>query len=292
MHGTRQATAIGIVAILLWAALALLTVQAAGIPPFELLALSFAVAAAAGLAVLAARGRPALAQLRPKPAPWLLAFGGLFAYHALYFFALSAAPPAHASLVAYLWPLLIVLLSAAAPGGESLRLRHLAGALLGLAGTALILSQHAADTPASSSSWAGYAAAFGCAVVWSGYSVLNRRFAQTPSAMLVGVCAAVAAAGLAFHVGLETSVRPAGAQWWAVLLLGLGPTGLAFLAWDHATKRGRLPVLGALSYLAPLISTLLLVGAGRAVATPALLTAALLILGGAVLAAGIRRQAG
>jgi hypothetical protein len=27
---------------------------------------------------------------------------------------------------------------------------------------------------------------------------------------------------------------------------GLGPTGLAFLAWDFATKHGNLPLLGAL----------------------------------------------
>ena len=60
--------------------------------------------------------RAALVDLRQPLAPWLLAFCGLFFYHALYFYALSAAPPAQASILAYLWPLLIVLLSAAAAG--------------------------------------------------------------------------------------------------------------------------------------------------------------------------------
>ncbi len=276
-------------AILLWAALALFTVAARGLPPFELLSLSFAVAGVAGLAVLATRGRRGLAELRQPMAPWLLAFGGLFVYHALYFYAPSAAPPASASLVAYLWPLLIVLLSAALPG-ERLRPRHLGGAMLGLGGTALIVLGRAQNTPPGPDAALGFAAAFGCAVVWSGYSVLNRRFAAVPSGMLVGVCAAVAVAGALCHLAVEPTVRPKPGQWGAILLLGLGPTGLAFLAWDHATKHGRLPVLGALSYLAPLVSTLLLILTGQASASLPLILAAALIIGGALTATGWLRR--
>ena len=285
-----RATAVGAVAILLWAALALLTVRARGIPPFELLALSFGVAFLAGMALLGAGGRPGLAQLRQRLAPWLTAFCGIFFYHALYFFALSAAPAAEASLIAYLWPLLIVLLSATLPG-ERLRSRHLLGALLGLAGTALILMNHGGGGgERSTGSAAGYAAAFGCALVWSGYSVLNRRFGSTPSGMLVGVCGAVALAGGICHLALEATVRPDSAQWAAVLVLGSGPTGLAFLAWDYATKHGRLSLLGTLSYMAPLISTLLLILAGQARATHQVLVAAVLIIGGALIATGMPRR--
>ena len=68
-------------------------------------------------------------------------------------------------------------------------------------------------------------------------------------------------------------------------MLGLGPTGLAFLAWDHATKHGHIALLGALSYLAPLLSTALLVIIGAAPATSRLALCALLIVGGAGLAA-------
>ena len=41
---------------------------------------------------------------------------GLFGYHALYFTALRNAPPVEAGLIAYLWPLLIVVFSALLPG--------------------------------------------------------------------------------------------------------------------------------------------------------------------------------
>lgn len=284
-----RATAIGVVAILLWAALALLTVRARGIPPFELLCLSFGVAFLSGMVALALRGRAALAQLWQPAAPWLTAFCGIFLYHALYFFALSKAPAAQASLIAYLWPLLIVLLAAAAPGGERLRARHLGGALLGLAGTTLILTGRPPSGTAIGSV-AGYTAAFGCAFVWSGYSVLNHRFGSTPSGMIVGVCGAVAVAGGACHLAFEPTVTPVLGQWLAILALGIGPTGLAFLAWDHATKHGHLPLLGALSYLAPAVSTLLLVGTGLVPASWSLLFAALLVVGGALLATGMPRR--
>lgn len=289
-----HATLIGVVAILLWAALAVLTIEAKGIPPFELLALTFAVAFLGGLVVLSLRGRAGLVELRQPLAAWLCGFVGIFFYHALYFFALSAAPAAQASLIAYLWPLLIVLLSTLAPGAERLRARHVIGALLGLGGTALLLSGRNQTTSVPAPAL-GYAAAFGCALVWSGYSVLNRRYAEVPSGMLVGVCGAVALAGGLCHVLAEPmSVYPEGRQWIAIVILGLGPTGLAFLAWDHATKHGRLALLGVLSYLAPVVSVLLLVVAGRANPTLSLLLATALIIGGALLATGIlsRRRLG
>ncbi|MGN6581938.1 MAG: aromatic amino acid exporter YddG [Bordetella sp.] len=282
-NGTGRATVIGLIAIGLWSALALSTVAAAGIPPFELLALCFGVAFVSGMLVLAMQGRRALAKLRQPPGAWLLAFTAIFLYHAFYFFARAAVPPARASLIAYLWPLLIVLFSALAPGGDRLQPRHLAGAALGFAGAALIFMARQ-DEPAQPVHMAGYLAALGCAVIWSGYSVANRRYAQVPSEMLIGVCGAVALAGGAAHRLFERGVAPDAAQWLAILFLGVGPTGLAFLAWDHATKRGNVPLLGALSYFAPLMSILLLVMAGQAQASVVLGFSVALIVAGAMLA--------
>ncbi len=277
-----RATAIGAVAILLWSALALLTTATRGIPAFELLALSFAIAAGAGLALLALRGRAALARLRQPARAWALGFGGLFLYHALYFLALKSAPTAEASLINYLWPLLIVLFAASLPG-ERLRARHLAGAALGLAGTVLLLrAPHAAPRAALP----GYLAAAGAAIVWAGYSVLNRRLSEVPSALIAGICALVALAALLCHLALERNVAPSAAQWAAIAALGLGPVGVAFYAWDHATKHGNLPALGALAYATPLLSTLLLIAGGEAPASPSLLGAAALVIAGALAATG------
>jgi len=289
IHSTRlassrsgAATAIGVIAVFLWSCLALLTTLTAGIPPFQLLALSFAVACGASLVLLGLRGRAGFRGWRQPWPVWALGFGGIFAYHALYFFALKAAPAAEASLIAYLWPLLIVLLAARA-GSEPLRGRQLTGALLGLAGTAFIMQQRA-SSQVGAMPVAGYLAAFGCALVWSGYSVLNRRFSSVPSSLIGGICGLVALAGALCHLMFENPVQPDFKQWLAILGLGLGPVGLAFFAWDHATKHGNLATLGALSYLAPLISTLLLIVIGQSPASVWLLVPALLIIAGAVLA--------
>jgi drug/metabolite transporter (DMT)-like permease len=99
--------------------------------------MTFAVGGLAGAASWI--GRPeAIRALRQPPLAWAVGIGGLFGYHALYFVALRLAPPAEAGLLNYLWPLLIVLLSALLPG-ERLATHHVVGAVLGLIGTVLLL---------------------------------------------------------------------------------------------------------------------------------------------------------
>jgi drug/metabolite transporter (DMT)-like permease len=198
----------------------------------------------------------------------------------LYFYALSKAPPAQASLIAYLWPLLIVVLSALS-SGQPLHLRYLVGAVLGFSGSAIFLLQRN-DEAITVEGMTGYIAAFACALVWAGYSVLNRRFKATPSGMLVGICGAVSLAGTLCHIHFETTVWPDAYQWMAIAVLGIGPTGIAFLAWDYATKHGNLSLLGALSYLAPLLSTLLLIATGKTDITGGIALGAGLIIGGAL----------
>ena len=282
---TRKGTMIGALAVLLWGALAALTVSLKAIPPFQLLAMAFGVAFASGTLWLLVTGGPRrLALFRQPAAFWLQAIAGLFGYHALYFFALRLAPAAEANLINYLWPLLIVLLSAFVPGGSRLRAAQLMGALMGLGSTILLIGGSGGLGGAGGSIW-GYVAALACALVWSSYSVLNRRFAGIPSEAMIGVCGAVALLGLATHWLFEpAAVRPAGGEWLALAALGIGPLGLAFLAWDYGTKHGDLPVLGTIAYGAPVLSTLLLVLLGLAQPTIQLFIACALVVGGAWIA--------
>jgi drug/metabolite transporter (DMT)-like permease len=283
---SRAATLIGLGAIGLWSALALLTASAGKIPPFELAALAFAIGGGLGLIYAAARGR--LAAFRQPWRVWLVGVGGLFGYHALYFAALSRAPPAEASLIAYLWPLLIVLFSALPPG-ERLRARHVVGAALGFAGAAALFASkaeggvgaHALDAEVA----LGDALALACAFVWSSYSVLSRRLKGAPTEAVAGFCLAASALAAICHFAFETTIAPAGlAQGAAIVGLGLGPVGLAFYLWDYGVKHGDLRLLGVAAYAAPALSTIILVVAGFAPATASLGLACALIVGGAVVA--------
>lgn len=278
----RRATGIGFGAVLLWSLLALLTVGSAPVPPLQLNAICFGIGGGIGLIWVAATG--GFGALRAVP-PGVYAFGtlGLFGYHLLYFSALRMAPAAEAGLIAYLWPLLIVLLSGLLPG-ESLRPQHIIGAVIGFAGAALIVSSGA--TAFSAMALPGYALALLCAVTWAVYSVTSRRWSDVPTASVAVFCLATAVLSFGAHFLWETTAWPAtGLGWFCVLALGAGPVGLAFFIWDIGVKKGDIQLLGVASYAAPLLSTLALILAGIAKPTAALAVAACLIAGGAALAA-------
>lgn len=252
-----QATLIGTAAILIWGSLALLTTYTGKIPPFQLTAMTFAVASGvAALKWILLRQSPQPFLQQPWPV-WLVGIGGLFGYHFFYFTALRYAPAAEASLVSYLWPLLIVLMSGLLPG-ERLRWFHLLGAGVAFLGAVTLILR--GGTAFSATAILGYLAAVICAVVWSGYSVLSRRFGEVPTDSVGGFCMVTAVLAALCHSLSETWIWPENlGVWSAIVALGIGPVGMAFFAWDIGMKRGDIRLLGVLSYGAPALSTILLV---------------------------------
>ena len=278
-----RATIIGFSAVAMWALLALFTDASGEIPPFLLSAITFAIGTLVGLVARLFMQAPAKREAIPLQV-WVIGIAGLFGYHFFYFTALRNAPAVEASLIAYLWPLLIVLGSALMPG-ERLQWHHVAGALLGLAGMFLIVT-NGGKLAFDSRYLFGYAMAGVCAVIWSAYSLLSRSFPAVPTSIVTWFCAATSLLSLVCHLLLENTVLPGGlGEWLAVLGLGLMPVGAAFYAWDYGVKHGSIQVLGAASYAAPLLSTIILIVAGFSRPTPHILVACVLITAGAVLAA-------
>jgi drug/metabolite transporter (DMT)-like permease len=273
---------IGFTAILMWSLLALMTAASGSVPPFQMNAMTFAIGSLPGLVLLSIK--PDRIRLLKQPAKvWIIGIAGLFGYHFLYFTALRNAPAVEAGLIAYLWPLLIVVGSALLPG-ERLRWYHVAGALAGLCGTVAIVSRNGVSF--DQSYLLGYGAALLCAFTWSGYSLLTRSFDRVSTDVVTGFCLATSLLSLVCHLALETTVWPAsGGEWAAVVGLGLLPVGAAFYAWDYGVKYGDIQVIGAASYAAPLLSTLILLASGFAEPSWRILIACVLITGGAVLAA-------
>ena len=275
----NPATLAGCGALALWAFLAVLARGAAGLPPLQLTAMGFAVAGVLGVAVVAARGR--LAALAQPPLVWAHGVGGLFGYHALYFAALAFAPAVEANLLNYLWPLLIVLLSAPLLGMR-LGPARLAGVALGFSGCAVLLAG-GARFPAGA--WFGFFCAVGAAFVWAIYSVLSKRLSAVPTEAVAGFCLASAALAAVGHWVFEGTVWPDAWQGFSALLLGLGPVGAAFFLWDRGMKGGDPRLLGTLAYAVPVASTLLLVAVGEAALDWRLGAAVALVAGGGWLAA-------
>lgn len=287
--GVRAATAIGGTTILMCSTLALLTALSGAVPPFQLVAMAFTIAASLALAKWLIRGEPILARLAWPPAAWSVGVGGLFGYHFFYFLALRNAPPVEANLLNYLWPLLIVLFSALLPG-QRLRWWHVAGVVAGLAGTVVLIGWSGGSDGGSggigfsAESMKGYLAGLAAAAIWAAYSLLSRRYAHIPTDAVGGFCAVTAVLAAACHIAFEATVWPRGGEWLAVLAMGLGPVGAAFFTWDYGVKHGDIRVLGAAAYATPLLSTVLLVAVGEARLTASLAAACALIVGGALLA--------
>ncbi len=261
-------------AILLWSSLALLGSRVSHLPPLLVTGIALCIGGCLGL-VRAREWRVPLATLA-------VGVAGIFGYHVMLFTAFRLSPIVEANLVNYLWPLLIVLLSPAILPGFGLRPRHVAGAVMGLAGAALIVTGGSIHPDLSF--LPGYLLAAAAALTWAVYSLLTKRLPAFGSGAVGAFCLAAGILSLAVHLaqsgaGAFAAIRAP--DWLVLAALGVGPMGAAFFLWDAALKRGDPRVIGALSYLTPLLSTRALTLIGGRQMTPLAGAAMGLIVAGA-----------
>jgi drug/metabolite transporter (DMT)-like permease len=242
-------------AILLWSSLALLGSRLGHLP--ALLTTGIALSIGGLLGIVRIR------EWRVPLGTLLVGVGGIFGYHVMLFTAFRLAPIVEANLINYLWPLLIVLLTPVILPGFALRTRHVVGAVLGLSGAALIVT--GGSIHPDFSALPGYLLAAAAAVTWSVYSLLTKRLPPFGSGAVGAFCLAAGALSLLTFLaqsGTAGFSLVQSSDWPLLILLGVGPMGAAFFLWDAALKRGDPRVIGSLSYLAPLLSTLALAVVG------------------------------
>lgn len=278
-----SANAFALGAIALWATLAALGVSLSHVPPFLLTGLALMVGSVLALPL----SRFDLRQWRVPPATLALGVYGLFGFHFLLFIALRHAPPVQANLVNYLWPLGIVVMAPLFLPGVRLSRLHVLAAFTGFVGAAVAIT--GGRMPTGGFAW-GYIPALGSAFIWASYSLMTRRVAAFPTSAIGGFALVSGLLSLGCHVLLEPSVRLSPRDWGLVVLMGLGPLGAAFFLWDAALKRGDARHIGLLSFLTPLLSTVLLLLVRGEQPGPAVGVAAALIVGAAVL--GTRARVG
>jgi drug/metabolite transporter (DMT)-like permease len=277
VHRARAATFAALGAIVLWGSLAWLSVRLASWPPFFLLGCALGIGALPAL--------PRWRHWRVPPRTLALGVYGLFGFHFFLFVALRNAPPVAANLINYLWPLLIVFLTPVLLEGYRLRARHVAGAVMGFTGAALLVAPELHGGRLA----IGYVFALVSALIWSSYSLWTKRVPPFATAAVGLFCALASLLAFVAHWAWEPRFSPPAGDLAYLLAIGLGPMGTAFLLWDYALKRGDPRLLGTLAYLTPLLSTALLVGSGTGEFSLRIGVAALLIVAGAALAARAER---
>ena len=236
-------------AIALWATFASLVSEVSHMPPFFILAITLGIG-----------GCLSIAQYRQWQLSWrVLLFGvaGIFGYHFLLIMAFRLAPPVEANLINYLWPLLIVLLSPIILPGFRLSWTHWLGGAFGFIGVVVLVGDWR-TLHFNGADFLGYILALAAALVWASYSLVSKRLESMSTATVGLFCLLSGAIALLMHWGFETSVTLSSGDWWRLLALGLGPMGMAFYCWDAGLKKGDPRIIGTLSYLTPLLSTLLL----------------------------------
>jgi drug/metabolite transporter (DMT)-like permease len=203
---------------------------------------------------------------------------GLLASSVLFIQAFDYIPVAQANLILYLWPIMVVALCVPLKLAK-LRAIHGAGILLGLLGAAVVISDGS-----SVFSWAGIGLAAMGGLVWA-VSVVFRMWQgeAAPDALREGLLLAAITATL-LHLVFEDTVIPSVAAFAGTVLVGIIPTAMGTLTWDHGVRKGNKLLLATLAYATPLVGALFLVMFGYAVATPGLFLGAILIVAAGIVA--------
>ena len=262
---------LGLITIFCWGSLATFGNLLLHLPPFYVLGITFLLGSL-----------PAF--LKPKqmfPGPKVLLWGvfGYFGYHFFLFYSFRFAPAVEANLINYLWPVIMVMGTPLAFPGQKLKSYHWFGAFLSVTGCLVLVLGKGLHLEAEN--LAGYGLAFLAALTWPLYSIGKKKMGETSVWAIGSFCFVSGILCLVTHMVLEPGVVLQLKDMGMLLMMGLGPFGIAFYCWDLALSKGDSRVIGALAYLTPVLSTLGLVLFAGQVLTGSTILGMILIITGA-----------
>ena len=277
-------------AVVLWAGAPLLVDIASSVPPFQLttIALISGAIVALPMSIRKRRNRGDQAIQASVSLKWKLTIYGLVPALILgaiggYLSGVGMAPTAEAALITYTWPVMFIVISQWL-FHRRLPLPVLCGALIAFSGAAVLLSPEAGGE-AFSQYMAGYALALMAGCCWALYSWICQAAPVAIAPLMPGLFL-LAAVGAAIADILSGSVfgLPSSLALIAGIALGVGPYGLAMVAWDLALRTGPAALVGSLAYGVPVLAATFLVIAGVAAPDWRLPLSALLVVAGSVVA--------
>ncbi len=253
------ATWVGLSSILIWASLvAVVKLITESTSPVQGIALIYSFSA---VAILILVGFPKLQQLSKT---YLFGCGALFiAYEILFLIAVALSENRQQvmviAMINYLWPPLLIVFSILVRQLQA-SFWVIPGLVLAIFGLLLVVNPDSLQWSQLSlilakNPWA-YSFAFAGALLWPGYCVLTKKYAQGQNAVsLFFLCTAVALWGL--HCWLdEPFIQPSADLWWLIGLAG-SLIGLAYSNWNQSMQYGHIKVLILATYFMPVYSSLM-----------------------------------
>jgi drug/metabolite transporter (DMT)-like permease len=206
---------------------------------------------------------PSLRRWTRRDVPRMAAIGvlGIVANQFAFVVALSYTSVAHGAVVGATAPVLVLLL-AAAVGQERLRRRRMVGMLLAAAGVAIIQLGRA---PAGGSSLLGDGIMLLNAALFAGFSVLGKDLSAEVGTLAVNAVAFWGGAVLAFPFAVWGLWQLGGPQqigaaaWTGIVYMSIAPSIVGYLIYSHALRYLSASRVSSVTYLQPVLATLLAV---------------------------------
>lgn len=260
----------------MWSFAALLAVEVESIPTFEILSVALTVSFLTTSVWLTYSGRWKLIAKQPQTI-WIPGVIGVFFNDLAYFTAFKYAPAAQVDIINYLWPMLIVLMSAVLPK-HSLKRNHLIAAGLGFIGASLAIWDTCSEGSFQISHLLGYFFALLSAFSWSFYIVCSMQPNHKAPIEMIGMfCGVGAILAIGTHTYFETTMWLEMQQVATLLVIGATTCGAAYYFWIHGIQHGDSKRLTILSYWVPLASISILVFQGKAECSPLIIVSGCLV---------------
>lgn len=258
---SARATSVGLMAIALWSLMAG-TVRIVA-EAFGATLGSALIYTVGGILLLIFR-RPA--PLKEFPKRYLFIGGALFVFYESSIslslgLASTAASSVEVSLVNYLWPTMMVLLTAVVSHRRYGLFKVLPGAIVATCGVMLAVGgnsgldwgaavQHVSTNPLP------YVLAFLGAAAWSVYAVLTPALSRgVDGTSLFFPCVAVVLWIIHFASGQGLPATAPGAVDWLFVLFSAASIGGGYACWGYGILHGSMEKLAVASYAAPVLST-------------------------------------
>lgn len=253
----QRATAVGLIAILLWStSVGLLRSISEHFGPVGGAVLIYSVSA---LCLCLARGLPKVSKM---PCRYLWIGGALFVTYEIFLaLAIGLAHTRGQSLelgmINYLWPSLTIVFALfinkqrASPWlwpGLALSLAGIIQVMKGDgAWSPLAMWHNILDNPVA------YGLAFSAALIWALYCNLTRRWSGGESGVTLFFCATALVLWIKFYFVSEAAMSFSFSATLQLLFMGVS-TALAYSAWNYGIQHGNMTLLATASYFTPVLS--------------------------------------